>query len=101
MAMRKTWERKRRSYGRHRELRLVAPYPGGGTWWAIPWYIVACESGGDWGAQNASGASDPYQLMPEHGAPFPADTWHEKMQTHRIAGDLYAGGAGAGNWECA
>lgn len=95
------WQRERRHYGRYRVFRQLAPYPGGGTWWAIPWYVVACESGGDWLAYNPSGASNPYQLMPEWGAPFPADTWPEKMETHRIAGELWAGGAGAGNWVCA
>lgn len=34
--------------------------------WAIPTYVVMCESGGSWTAQNASGAAGPYQLMPEH-----------------------------------
>lgn len=34
--------------------------------WAIPTYIVMCESKGQWDAHNASGASGPYQLMPEH-----------------------------------
>lgn len=99
--MQKHWRQKRKAYGRYRALRQVAPYPGGGTWWAIPYYIVYCESRGDWGAYNPSGAADPYQLMPEHGAPFPADTWQEKMETHRIAAALWAGGAGASNWMCA
>lgn len=99
-AMQRRWQRKRRAYGRYRALRLVAPYPGGGTWWAIPWYIVACESGGDWGAYNPSGALGPYQLL-GWGAPYPATTWHAKMANHRIAAQVYAGGAGAGNWVCA
>lgn len=100
-AMRATWQRDRLHFGRYRAFRLIAPYPGGGTYWAIPGYIVACESGGSWTAYNPSGASGPYQLMPEWGAPFPATTWHEKMQTHRIAANLYDGGAGASNWVCA
>lgn len=69
--------------------------------WAIPSYIVACESGGSWSAYNSSGAAGPYQIMPEHGRPFPANSWREKMAHHRIAGDLYAGGSGASNWVCA
>jgi hypothetical protein len=98
--MRKTWQRKRRSYGRYREFRQVAPYPGLGSYWAIPAYIVACESGGSWSAYNSSGASGPYQLL-GWGAPFPATTWRARMAHHEIASDLWAGGAGAGNWVCA
>lgn len=88
-------------YGRYRAFRLIAPYPGLGSWWAIPAYVVACESGGSWTAYNPSGAAGPYQMMPEWGAPFPADTWQEKMANHRAAADLWAGGAGSSNWVCA
>jgi hypothetical protein len=101
-AMRKHWKRERGSYGRYRALRLIAPYPGGGTWWAIPYYIVYCESGtsGLWAAANPSGAVGPYQLL-GWGAPYPATTWRDKMANHRIAAAVWAGGAGAGNWVCA
>lgn len=98
--LRATWAKDRRGYGRYRALRQIAPYPGGGTWWAIPYYVVACESGGSWTAYNPSGASGPYQLL-GWGAPYPATTWREKMANHRIAADLWAGGAGASNWVCA
>jgi len=100
-AIRRHWERERRSYGRYRAFRQIAPYPGGGTFWSIPYAVVFCESRGEWGAYNPSGAAGPYQLMPEWAAPFPADSWAEKMETHRAAADLWAGGAGAGNWACA
>jgi hypothetical protein len=100
-AMARTWRTDKLRYGRYRALRLIAPYPGGGTWWAIPYYIVYCESRGEWLAYNPSGAAGPYQLMPEHGAPYPATTWHEKMSVHRTAAALYAGGTGASNWVCA
>lgn len=99
-AMKRTWRTDRRRYGRYRELRLVAPYPGGGTYWAIPYYIVYCESRGEWTAANPSGALGPYQLL-GWGAPYPATTWKAKMENHRIAAGLWAGGAGASNWVCA
>lgn len=99
-AMQRTWQRTRLAFGRYRKLRQVAPYPGGGSWWSVPWYIVSCESGGRWSAYNPSGAVGPYQLM-GWGAPYPANTWLEKMENHEIAADVYAGGAGAGNWVCA
>jgi hypothetical protein len=94
------WAKDRRRYGRYRAFRLIAPYPGNGTYWAIPWYIVDCESHGEWDAYNPSGAEGPYQLL-GHGAPFPAHTWQTKMENHRIAAALWAGGAGASAWVCA
>lgn len=33
--------------------------------WEIPTSVVMCESSGSWTAYNRSGASGPYQLMPE------------------------------------
>lgn len=99
-AMKLAWMRERLSYGRYRAFRRVAPYPGGGTYWAIPYYIVYCESRGKWMAYNPSGAVGAYQLL-GWGAPYPAQNWHEKMQNHQIAADVYADGAGASNWVCA
>jgi hypothetical protein len=99
-AMKKAWQRERLAFGRYRALRQIAPYPGGGTWWAVPYSIVLCESGGSWSAYNPSGAVGPYQLL-GWGAPYPARTWREKMENHRIAARVYAGGGGASNWVCA
>lgn len=93
------WNRERREYGRYRAFREIAPYRGGGTYWAIPFYIVNCESRGEWGAHNPSGASGPYQLL-GHGAPYPATTWREKMENHRIARDLWLS-LGSSPWVCA
>lgn len=41
-------------------------YAGGSGQYSIPTYIVMCESGGDYNAQNPSGAYGAYQIMPEH-----------------------------------
>jgi hypothetical protein len=104
-AMKRTWRRDRARYGKYRELRQIAPYPGyvgrglASRWLAIPRYIVDCESNGDWFAMNASGASYLYQLL-GWGAPYP-DDWRAKMENHRIASEVWAGGAGASNWVCA
>lgn len=88
-AMENQWAHDKARFLRYAALRHVAPYPGEGTWWAIPYVIVTCESGTDrWLAANPSGAVGPYQLL-NHGAPYPADTWQEKMENHRIARDLY------------
>lgn len=68
--------------------------------WAIPPYIVRCESGGAWGAYNPSGASGPYQLL-GWGAPMPANTIARQARHHIIAARLWSGGRGASHWVCA
>ena len=68
--------------------------------WAIPTYIVMCESGGDWNAYNASGASGPYQIMPMH---FGGElAMHQsRAAQHAKAAELWDGGKGKSHWsEC-
>jgi hypothetical protein len=71
------------------------PYNG----WAIPEYIVSCETGGtfDWMAYNASGASGPYQLMPLH---FGGElAMHQsRAAQHAKAAELWNGGKGKSHW---
>jgi septal ring factor EnvC (AmiA/AmiB activator) len=73
---------------------------------AIPTSIVMCESGGNYGAVNpTSGAGGAYQMLPstyqglggKYGSPQKAPKWEQD----RLAAKLWAGGQGAGNWECA
>jgi septal ring factor EnvC (AmiA/AmiB activator) len=73
---------------------------------AIPQSIVMCESGGNYGAVNpTSGAGGAYQMLPstyqglggKYGSPNTAPKWEQD----RLAAKLWAGGQGAGNWECA
>lgn len=66
--------------------------------WAIPTYIVMCESGGDWMAYNpASGASGPYQLMPMHFGG--ALAMHQsRAAQHAKAAELWDGGRGRNHW---
>lgn len=71
------------------------PYDG----WAIPKYIVACETGGtfSWTAYNASGASGPYQIMPEwFGGELAMNQSHAAQ--HAMAAKIWNGGKGASNW---
>lgn len=71
------------------------PYNG----WAIPEYIVACETGGtfSWTAYNASGASGPYQIMPEwFGGELAMNQSHAAQ--HAMAAKIWNGGKGASNW---
>ncbi len=73
---------------------------------AIPQSIVMCESGGNYGAVNPnSGAGGAYQFLPstyqglggKYGLPQDAP----KSEQDQLAAKLWAGGRGAGNWECA
>ena len=90
-----------------RRYRQAAPHAGlreGDPWLrylAVPSYIVRCETNGyhgesRWRAANSSGAAGPYQLMPEWGRPFPANTPEEKVRNHEIASGL-----ALSNWACA
>jgi peptidoglycan hydrolase CwlO-like protein len=72
--------------------------------YAIPTYIVMCESGGDYGAVNpSSGAGGAYQILPStwelyggQGEPQNAS----KEEQDRIAGEIWAD-SGGGAWVCA
>lgn len=64
-AMIRTWERDRGRYYAHRQVMLwrtrVTPFAGDGRWWAIPYWHVVCESGGDYrvGYAGAYGLTAP------------------------------------------
>jgi hypothetical protein len=86
---------------RNRAIGQIGP---GGPW-AIPWVIVQCESGGQNMPPNSATASGYYQ--------FTDATWHglggstphafqaSKGEQDRLAGQLWNGGKGASNWDCA
>jgi len=87
------------------ERRRAAMVPGPGGPWAIPWPIVQCESGGQNFPPNFAGASGYYQFMPATWRGLGGSTPHayqaSKAEQDRLAAQLWAGGAGAGNWVCA
>lgn len=104
-AMVRTWERDRRAFFDHRSARLwqerVTPEPGpGGSHWAIPWYIVECESGGDYTAQNpTSSAYGAYQMLASTYAAYcSACDWSPRDQD-LAARRLYVS-AGTSPWAC-
>jgi hypothetical protein len=72
--------------------------------WAIPWQIVQCESGGQNLPPNWAGASGYYQFMPATWRGLGGSTKHayqaSKAEQDRLAARLWAGGAGASNWDC-
>ncbi|HEV2752575.1 MAG TPA: transglycosylase family protein, partial [Solirubrobacteraceae bacterium] len=67
--------------------------------------IVQCESGGQNTTPNRAGASGYYQFLPETWAGLGGSTRHAhqapKAEQDRLAARLWAGGSGAGNWDCA
>jgi hypothetical protein len=75
-------------------------------WVAVPPYIIECETNGyygeaRWGALNGSGHGGPYQIdLSLHGAPWPASYPSARREHHRIAAELWNGGAGASHWSC-
>lgn len=99
-----TWAFEKRKQWRSKFRKKLAYYRltpfvcGNGTRWAIPCYIVYCESHYSWMAYNPSGAVGPYQLL-GWGAIYPARTWKAKMQNHRIARRLYLS-QGSSPWVC-
>lgn len=71
-------------------------YAGGR--YSIPSYIVNCESGGDYGASNASGAYGAYQIMPSTAANYGCDLSSPAGQD-TCAARIYAR-EGASPWAC-
>ena len=95
----------RRFRGRFRmyvDYRHIAPFRcqrGMFGYWSIPCAIIACESHFDWLARNASGAVGPYELL-GWGARYPARSFADELQNHRIAARVYDAGNGRSNWVC-
>ena len=87
------------------EQARAASSPGPGGPWAIPWPIVECESGGQNLPPNGAGASGYYQILDSTWRGLGGSTRHAyqatKAEQDRLAGQLWSGGAGRGNWVCA
>lgn len=91
-----------------REASEAAAQEEVGSWlggpWSIPYYIVMCESGGNYGALNpSSGAGGAYQILPStwelyggEGAPHEAP----KPEQDSIASQIWQD-SGPGAWVCA
>lgn len=72
--------------------------------WAIPAAIVMCESGGRDLPPNSAGASGYYQIIPStwsaYGGSGPAAYLASKSEQDAVAGRVWDGGNGAGQWVC-
>ncbi len=89
---------------RQRDAAAVTKVGPGGPW-AIPYAIVECESGGQNLPSNSATASGYYQFIDSTWRGLGGSTRHAyqatKAEQDRLAGRLWNGGRGAGNWDCA
>lgn len=74
--------------------------------WAIPEYIVMCESKGTNEAPNGAGAAGYYQIIPStwsaYGGSPPDDaSQHSKDEQSAVAARIWDHGNGASQWVCA
>lgn len=96
-------ERALRRLQAQQDAAVSAVGPGGP--WAIPYAIVECESGGQNLTPNSATASGYYQFLDPTWKGLGGSTKHayqaSKAEQDRLAARLWAGGAGAGNWDCA
>jgi hypothetical protein len=102
---------------RHREYRLIAPYPGlkGEGYWlrwlVVPAYVVRCEAplwassdGTRWTVRSFDGGLGPYQNTPWASGvpvPWPVHGWRDKMAHHRAARTILNSIGLTRGWVCA
>lgn len=116
-AIKKRWAKDHRAFAKHRKRRFAArrldaltPYGA----YAIPAYIVACESHGDFRAYNAgyephgpgSGPGGAYQIIASTWAGYgglafaPTAAQASPLAQHIVAGRIWAA-EGSSPWACA
>lgn len=106
-------DRHKKKFSKYRReqifIQKYTPFPGpNGTYWAIPWSIVSCESGGNFTQTNnaGSGAGGAYQIMPDTWINYGGGKWASRAEyappkaQHIIASRIWAGGSGRSQWEC-
>ena len=87
--------------------RAAAAARSANSGWAIPAYVVQCESGGQNLPPNYAGASGYYQIIPSTwlayggGQYAPAAYEATAQQQAAIASKIWDGGSGASQWVCA
>lgn len=94
---------------RHRRevAQSVTPYQCHGQRWAVPCYIIDCESDFRNLGPNHASAAGYYQFITSTwlstggGRYAPAAHLATKAEQDIVAARLWSGGAGAGHWDCA
>lgn len=114
-AMRRSWRAAKRELARYVTYRQVAPYrgPGGsgprsphdGRWWAIPYYIPACESGGGGPPDFHVGFAGAYGILVATWHQYGDGHWYEAgdapaLPQHQAARRIWLA-VGPSAWECA
>lgn len=92
-------EQWRKKFRQRLAYQRLTPYVcSNGTRWAIPCYVVYCESKYSWSAYNPSGARGPYQFL-GWNVPWPVNSRADKMAHHRMA--IYLWNDSPSHWVCA
>jgi hypothetical protein len=108
-SMKRQWDKDAKSFYKHQDEMLFinrwTPEYGCTKFgickfWAIPAYIVSCESGGKYGVVNSSsGARGAYQMIPSTYAQYCSSCdWSERDQD--IAARRLYEAEGSGPWSC-
>jgi hypothetical protein len=95
---------RKRTWAFHQRIDRVTPFGE----WAIPSYIVMCESGGNYRAWNQGGsdASGAYQFLGSSwrawgGGRYASAAAHAAPWAQHLVAARYYRAAGTGPWECA
>jgi hypothetical protein len=79
---------------------------GGCKWWALPAYIVDCESGGDYTPARGLAYGGAYGLLPSTWRQFGGSRWagqanHAPVRAQDIVASRVWDSVGSGAWSCA
>ena len=89
-----------------KQVQSVTPYRCNGEYWALPCYIIQCESSFQNLSPNYASAAGYYQFLTSTwlsmggGKYAPRADLATKQEQHIIAARLWAGGANASQWDC-
>jgi len=106
---RAAWRREKREFYDYREYRMLNPYWGwtvfgGSRFYALPAYIVNCESGGTYTPDSGLAFGGMYGLLVETWQAFGGQTYAANegspREQDRIAGIVWAT-VGPSGWACA